>query len=358
MKANSNLSVLSILAKLGSGFDIVSGGELARVKKAGGDTSRIVFSGVGKQEEEIATALEAGIFAFNVESIAEIELIEYVAKYQGMKAPISVRTNPDVDPKTHPYISTGLAANKFGIPDNEVMDIYERLASSAHLEIKGIDCHIGSQIIDTEPLLQALDQLIKRIDLLKASGIKLSHIDIGGGLGVPYKNQSTPDTRKYLHDVKKRLGKRKLKLVLEPGRSIAASAGIFLTKIILKKSNGTHNFIVVDGAMNDFVRPSLYGAWQEIIEVEKKITGTKKLVDVVGPICETGDFLGKNRLINAEANDLLAIKHAGAYGFIMASNYNTRARCAEVMVDGHKHYLVRAREKLEALWEHEFIIPQ
>lgn len=352
MKANSNLAVLELLANEGAGFDIVSVGELERVLIAGGDPQKIVFSGVGKQPHEMRRALEVGIHCFNVESLAELDQLNAVAEELGVVAPVSLRINPDVDPKTHPYISTGLKGNKFGIAHEETLQAYQHVARLPGLKAIGIDCHIGSQLTEIEPLLEALDKLLELIDLLADQGIHLHHIDLGGGLGVPYQDEAPPHPSEYLSAVKARLAGRPLTLVLEPGRSIAANAGIFVTQALLTKTNQSSHFAIVDGAMNDLIRPSLYGAWQRIIPVsttphDRQVEAT---FDVVGPVCESGDFLGKSRALRVASGDLLAVRSAGAYGFVMASNYNTRPRAAEVLVDGDRVYLVRERESLESLW--------
>lgn len=355
MKANSNLSILKLLAEAGAGFDIVSVGELERVLIAGGDPSKVVFSGVGKTPQEMRRALEVGIHCFNVESIAELHLLQDVADHLGVVAPISLRINPDVDAKTHPYISTGLKGNKFGIPHHEALAAYRIARDASALNPIGIDCHIGSQLTDTAPLLEALDRLLGLIDQLAAEHITLHHIDLGGGLGVTYQDETPPHPSTYMAEIRARLEGRALTLLLEPGRSIAANAGLFVTEVILTKHNSGHDFAVVDGAMNDLIRPSLYGAWQAIIPVDRgadssRVTAT---YDVVGPVCESGDFLGKSRELALKAGDLLAVRSAGAYGFVMASNYNSRPRAAEVLVDGSTARVIRERETLESLWERE-----
>ena len=355
MKANSNLAILQILAREGAGFDIVSIGELERVMAAGGDPSKVVFSGVGKQAHEMRRALEVGIHCFNVESLAELDQLNAVAASMDRIAPVSLRINPNVDPKTHPYISTGLKANKFGIAHEDTLAAYQHVESLSHLKAVGIDCHIGSQLTDTGPLLEALDKLLELIDQLNAHGITLQHLDLGGGLGVPYQDEAPPHPSDYLSAVKKRLAGRSLTLVLEPGRSIAANAGIFVTQTILTKTNQGKHFAVVDGAMNDLIRPSLYGAWQRIIPVSTQPHPAQvdAEYDIVGPVCESGDFLGKNRQLRIASGDLLAVRSAGAYGFVMGSNYNTRPRAPEILVDGSRMHLIRERESLESLWAHE-----
>jgi diaminopimelate decarboxylase len=358
VKANSNLAVLNVLARLGSGFDIVSGGELARVMKAGGDPKKVVFSGVGKTEQEIQYALEQGIKCFNVESIPELARINQVAGALGKIAPISLRVNPDVDAKTHPYISTGLKANKFGIEREQAISVYKTAAQMDHLNIIGMDCHIGSQLVDLSPFTDTLDRLLALIDELAELGIHIQHLDVGGGLGVTYKDEKPPHPDEYAHVLAEKLQDRKnLTLIFEPGRAIMANAGILVTEVEFLKDGEEKNFAIVDAAMNDLLRPSLYAAWQNIIPVDlNNETKTAKTYDVVGPICETGDFLGKDRDLAIAPGDLLAVRSAGAYGFVMASNYNSRCRPAEVLVDGDEIHLVRQRELLEDLWRGEQIL--
>lgn len=359
VKANSNLGVLSVLAKLGSGFDIVSGGELARVIKAGGDPAKIVFSGVGKTEDEIEYALKQNIKCFNVESIPELERINNVAKYLGKTAPISLRVNPDVDAKTHPYISTGLKANKFGIEKEQAISVYQKAASMSHVKITGMDCHIGSQLTELSPFTDALDRLLTLIDELADLGIQIEHLDVGGGLGVTYKDEQPPHPDQYAQILSEKLKDRKsLTLIFEPGRAIMANAGILVTKVEFLKQGEEKNFAIVDAAMNDLLRPSLYAAWQNIIPINAESQTPSAVYDVVGPICETGDFLGKDRELSLAPNDLLAVRSAGAYGFVMASNYNSRCRPAEVLVDKDEIHLVREREKLDDLWRGEQIIEE
>ncbi|WOE31468.1 MULTISPECIES: diaminopimelate decarboxylase [unclassified Acinetobacter] len=357
VKSNSNLAVLNVLAKLGAGFDIVTGGELARVLKAGGDPAKIVFSGLGKTESDIEQALNVGIACFNVESYAELDRIQRVAKRLDRKAPISLRVNPDVDAKTHPYISTGLKENKFGIPSDVVFETYQYAASLSHLDIVGIDCHIGSQLTETQPFVDALDRVVVMIEQLKSLGIHLKHIDIGGGLGVTYKDETPPSVEAYAHALEPALEKLALKVYMEPGRSISANAGVLLTKVDLLKPTNHRNFAIVDAAMNDLIRPALYEAWMDIQAVTPRTDAQTQLWDIVGAICETGDFLGKQRSLALQDNDVLAVLGAGAYGFVMSSNYNSRGRAAEVMVDGHESYLIRERETLESLWEREHLLP-
>ncbi len=358
MKANSNLAVLQILAKEGAGFDIVSVGELERVLKAGGDPAKVVFSGVGKQDFELRRALEVGIHCFNVESLAELYHLNAIAMETGKVAPVSLRINPNVDPKTHPYISTGLKANKFGIAQEDAIAAYRHSSELPGLSPVGIDCHIGSQLTDVSPLIESLDKLLNLIDQLADIGIQLKHIDLGGGLGVTYDQETPPHPSEYLALVKKRLAGRDLTLILEPGRSIAANAGIFVTKTILTKKNQDQHFAIVDGAMNDFIRPSLYGAWQKIIPVDttEKTGQIEASFDIVGPVCESGDFLGKERRLRLQEGDLLAVRSAGAYGFVMGSNYNTRGRAPEILVDKDQVHLIRERETIDSLWALEHTV--
>ncbi len=336
----------------------MSGGELARVLKAGGDASKIVFSGLGKTEVDIETSLNVGIACFNVESYAELDRIQKVAARLGKKAPISLRVNPDVDAKTHPYISTGLKENKFGIPSDAVYETYQYAASLPNLEIVGIDCHIGSQLTETKPFVDALDRVIVMIDELKKLGINLKHIDIGGGLGVCYKDETPPSVEEYANSMKPALEKLGLKVYMEPGRSISAKAGVLLTKVDLLKPTTHRNFAIIDAAMNDLIRPALYEAWMDIQPVVPRTDTEEKVWDLVGAICETGDFIGKDRSLALQENDLLAVLGAGAYGFVMSSNYNTRGRAAEVMVSGENSYLIRERETVESLWEKERLLPE
>ncbi|MHA3059442.1 diaminopimelate decarboxylase [Acinetobacter sp. ANC 4636] len=358
VKSNSNLAVLNVLAKLGAGFDIVTGGELARVLAAGGDPSKVVFSGLGKSEADIEKALNVGIACFNVESHAELDRIEKVAARLGKKAPISLRVNPDVDAKTHPYISTGLKENKFGIPSDSVFETYQYAHSLEHLDVVGIDCHIGSQLTETQPFVDALDRVMLMIEQLKTLGIQLKHVDIGGGLGVTYKDEVPPSVVEYANALRPALEKLGLKVYMEPGRSISANAGVLLTKVDLLKPTNHRNFAIVDAAMNDLIRPSLYEAWMDIQPVTPRQDTEAKAWDVVGAICETGDFLGKDRELALQENDTLAVLGAGAYGFVMSSNYNSRGRAAEVMVDGDRAYVIRERESIESLWEKERLLPQ
>lgn len=356
VKANSNLAVLNVLARMGAGFDIVSGGELSRVLEAGGDPAKVIFSGLGKTVAEIQQALEAGIHCFNVESEAELTRINEVALQLGMTAAISVRVNPDVDAGTHPYISTGLKENKFGISVDRALEVYRSAAKLDGIAVSGIDCHIGSQLTTVDPFLDAIDRLLAMVDRLKEEGIALNHFDMGGGLGVSYGSESPPLPSELIAAVKDRFIERGLTLMVEPGRSIAANAGIFVTRVEYIKNTEHKNFAIVDGAMNDLLRPALYGAWQAIIPVVKR-GGDALSYDVVGPVCESADFLGKDRELVVSAGDLLAVRSAGAYGFVMSSNYNTRPRVAEIMVDGTTAHVVRRRESVAELLEPESCLP-
>ncbi|HHY0367999.1 TPA: diaminopimelate decarboxylase [Vibrio parahaemolyticus] len=358
VKANSNLGVLNALARLGSGFDIVSGGELERVIAAGGDAKKVVFSGVGKTPAEMKRALELGIKCFNVESEPELERLNKVAGELGVIAPISLRINPDVDAKTHPYISTGLRDNKFGIAFDRAPEVYQFAQSLPNLNVQGIDCHIGSQLTSIDPFIDATDRLLALIDDLKAQGINIRHLDVGGGLGVVYRDELPPQPSDYAKALLGRLEKHQdLELIFEPGRAIAANAGILLTRVEFLKHTEHKNFAIIDAAMNDLMRPALYQAWQDIVPVSPR-NGEPQTYDLVGPICETGDFLGKDRALVLQEGDLLAVRSAGAYGFVMSSNYNTRTRAAEVMVDGNQSHLVRQREELTSLWQLEQILPE
>ncbi|HIF5971193.1 TPA: diaminopimelate decarboxylase [Vibrio parahaemolyticus] len=358
VKANSNLGVLNALARLGSGFDIVSGGELERVIAAGGDAKKVVFSGVGKTPAEMKRALELGIKCFNVESEPELERLNKVAGELGVIAPISLRINPDVDAKTHPYISTGLRDNKFGIAFDRAPEVYQFAQSLPNLNVQGIDCHIGSQLTSIDPFIDATDRLLALIDDLKAQGINIRHLDVGGGLGVVYRDELPPQPSDYAKALLGRLENHQdLELIFEPGRAIAANAGILLTRVEFLKHTEHKNFAIIDAAMNDLMRPALYQAWQDIVPVSPR-KGEPQTYDLVGPICETGDFLGKDRALVLQEGDLLAVRSAGAYGFVMSSNYNTRTRAAEVMVDGNQSHLVRQREELTSLWQLEQILPE
>jgi len=349
VKANSNLALLALLARLGSGFDIVSGGELERVMKAGGDPARVLFSGVGKTQAEIEQALAAGIRCFNVESEAELRRIDDIARTHGVRAPVSLRVNPDVDAGTHPYISTGLKENKFGIDVDNAFRLYREARDLAGIHITGIDCHIGSQLTDTRPFVDALDRVLSLCDRLAAADVGIEHLDLGGGLGVRYRDERPPEPAAYIQSILERLGDRPYALLLEPGRAIVANAGVLLTRVEYLKTGGARNFAIVDAAMNDLLRPALYQAWQAIVPVRPREADGALEYDVVGPVCETGDFLGKQRPLNLHAGDLLAVRSAGAYGFSMSSNYNSRPRAAEVLVDGDRSHLIRRREQFEDL---------
>jgi diaminopimelate decarboxylase len=358
VKANSNIAVLNVLARLGAGFDIVSVGELERVLKAGGDASRTVFSGVGKQAWEMKRALEAGVRCFNVESDAELDRLNDVAGELGVKAPVSLRVNPDVDAGTHPYISTGLKENKFGIDIATAPAVYARAATLPNLDIRGVDCHIGSQLTTVAPFLDALDRVLALVDDLAQQGIHIRHLDMGGGLGVTYNQERPPQPAEYVKALIDRMGDRKLELILEPGRSIAANAGILITQVEFLKCTEYRNFAIIDAAMNDLIRPALYSAWQSVIPVRPHQQVEEKIWDLVGPVCETGDFIGKDRPLRLRAGDLLAVRSAGAYGFVMSSNYNSRNRPPEIMVDGDQAHLVRRRETIEDQIAPERCLPE
>ncbi|GHA02853.1 diaminopimelate decarboxylase [Ignatzschineria ureiclastica] len=355
VKANSNLSILQLLAKMGSGFDIVSQGELKRVLAAGGDPKKVVYSGVGKRREDLIFALKTGIACFNIESIAEIHLLNEVATELNIKAPVSLRINPNVDAKTHPYISTGLKENKFGIRMEEAFELYQMMATMPSLMIEGMDFHIGSQLTEISPYAEALDLTLALIDRLADAGITLKHLDMGGGLGIQYEDETLIDPADWIALAIEKIGARSLKLVIEPGRSIVGNAGMLITEVILTKENEGKHFAVVDAAMNDLIRPALYDAWMEIRNLSDTVQNTAdmKSYDIVGPICETGDFLGKNRMLALKAGDYLMVKDAGAYGFAMASNYNSRGRAAEVLLQDGKARLIRTRETEESLFELE-----
>jgi len=357
VKANSNLGVLNLLARLGAGFDIVSCGELERVLAAGGDPSKVVFSGVGKSHSDMRRALEVGVHCFNVESTEELERLQQVAAELGVKAPVSLRVNPDVDAQTHPYISTGLKENKFGIAITEAEAVYQRAAQLPNLEVIGVDCHIGSQLTSLEPFLDALERLLALIDRLAASGIVIRHLDLGGGLGVCYRDEQPPLAADYIKAVRERLAGRSLALVFEPGRFIVANAGVLLTRVEYLKHTEHKDFAIVDAAMNDLIRPALYQSWMDLVPVQPR-AGTARRYDVVGPICETGDFLARDRELVLAEGDLLAVRSAGAYGFVMSSNYNTRGRAAEVLVDAEQAFLVRRRESIAELYAHECCLPE
>ncbi|HJP12205.1 MAG: diaminopimelate decarboxylase [Gammaproteobacteria bacterium] len=354
VKANSNLAVLNALANLGSGFDIVSIGELERVIAAGGMPSRCVFSGVAKAKVEIQKALEIGIYCFNVESVGELERIQSVAKEIGIMAPISIRINPDVDAKTHPYISTGLKENKFGVDVDTALSLYHMAEQSEYLKICGLDYHIGSQISDVLPFIEALDKALELISRLQSDGIKISHLDLGGGIGISYKDEQTINISDYIQSVLGRVGD--LKILLEPGRAIVGNAGIFVTQVEYLKQNSIKSFAIVDGAMNDLMRPSLYDAYHKAVVVKESPDGVEGIWDLVGPVCETGDFLAKDRALKLNQGDYIAMMSAGAYGFVLSSNYNTRPRVAEVMVAGSRHALVRKREDAKSLFNNEFFL--
>ena len=356
VKANSSLAILNLFARLGSGFDIVSQGELERVIRAGGDPAKVVFSGVGKTEAEMQRALEVGIHCFNVESLPELNRLNDVAAAMGKTAPVSIRVNPDVDAKTHPYISTGLKQNKFGIDFSQALDVYRQAAQLSNIEIAGVDCHIGSQLSELSPFVDALKRMLVLIDQLAEAGITLRHIDVGGGLGITYNSETPPSPQEYADAVLSELKARDLKILIEPGRAIVGNAGILLTEVQYLKTGEEKNFAIVDAAMNDLIRPALYSAWQDIVPVEKRSSNGFKMYDIVGPICETGDFLGKDRNLNIQQGDLLAVCSAGAYGFTMSSNYNSRPRAAEVMVDGDQYHIIRQRETIDSLMQGETIL--
>ncbi len=354
VKANSNIAVLNVLAKIGAGFDIVSIGELERVLAAGGQASNCVFSGVAKTQVEIKRGLEAGIRCFNVESAAELERIEQVADSMNKQAPISIRVNPNVDAKTHPYISTGLKENKFGVDIDDALALYKTAQQSEYLSIKGLDCHIGSQLTDVSPFLDALDKVLGLIELLKNQGIDIEHLDLGGGVGIVYDDETTIDIAAYIAEVLKKVGN--LEIILEPGRAIVGNAGIFITKVEFLKQNSDKSFAIIDGAMNDLLRPAFYNAYHQVLPVRENAQGVEANWDLVGPICETGDFLAKDRVLSLSEGDYLAIMSAGAYGFTMSSNYNSRPRVAEVMVSDSTHHLIRKRETIQDLFNTEILI--
>ena len=356
VKANSNIGILNVMAKLGSGFDIVSQGELERVLAAGGEASKVVFSGVAKSRAEIMRALEVGIRCFNVESVAELHHINQIAGEMGKVAPISLRVNPDVDAHTHPYISTGLKENKFGVSVDEAREVYKLAATLPHVKITGMDCHIGSQLTELQPFLDATDRLIRLMEQLKEDGITLKHLDLGGGLGVTYTDETPPHPSDYATALLNKLKNYEdLEIILEPGRAIAANAGILVAKVQYLKSNESRNFAITDTGMNDMIRPALYEAYMNIIEIDRTLGREKAIYDVVGPVCETSDFLGKQRELAIAEGDYIAQRSAGAYGASMSSNYNSRPRTAEVLVDGNKAHLIRRRENLSELWALESI---
>ena len=356
VKANSNLAVLNLLARLGSGFDIVSGGELARVLAAGGSATKTVFSGVGKSVAEMRAALQAGVLCFNVESEDELVRLAKIAAELGKIAPVSLRINPDVDPRTHPHIATGLRETKFGVPYEDAPRLYRKAASMPSLQVAGIDFHIGSQLTEIEPFVAALDKALEFIDALGATGIRLQHIDLGGGLGIRYREEKPPTLKDYLGQLFGRIGNRKLKALFEPGRSLVGNAGLLLTRVEYLKHGAAKNFVVTDAAMNDLLRPALYDAWHEVLAVTRR-NGQAQRYDVVGPVCESADFLARERALRVAAGDLLAIMSAGAYGMTMSSNYNSRPRPAEVIVDGKTTHLVRDRESAENLFASERLLP-
>ena len=357
VKANPNIAILNLFAKLGAGFDIVSGGELARVLAAGGDPQKIVFSGVGKNANEMRAALTAGIFCFNVESLSELKRLNQVASEMGKIAPVSLRVNPNVDAKTHPYISTGLKNSKFGVAFDDAIHVYVQAAAMPNIAVHGVDCHIGSQITELTPFIEALDLILDLVDALAAKNIAISHIDVGGGIGITYNDETPPDFKQYAQTILEKIGNRKVKLLFEPGRALVGNAGVLLTKVEYLKMGDAKNFCIVDAAMNDLMRPALYDAYHDIQAV-KPTTVATQTYEIVGPVCESGDFLGHDRALSSNEGDLLAIMSAGAYGMSMSSNYNTRARAAEVMVDGDQVYLVRAREKVADLFALEKLLPQ
>lgn len=349
VKSNPSLAILNLFAKLGAGFDIVSGGELARVLAAGGDPAKVVFSGVGKTVDEMRAALEAGIFCFNVESASELVRLNDIAGYMGKIAPVSLRVNPNVDAKTHPYISTGLKNNKFGVAYEDALDIYLQAAAMPNIAIHGVDCHIGSQITELSPFLDAFDRVLALVDALEQNGIHIQHIDLGGGIGICYSDETPPEFNTYANAMLAKLGGRNIKLIFEPGRALVGNAGVLLTKVEYLKYTETKNFAIVDAAMNDLMRPALYDAYHAI-EVVQPHNGNTHNYEIVGPVCESGDFLGHDRELALAEGDLLAIMSAGAYGMSMSSNYNTRPRAVEVMVDGDQSFVIRQREKIQDLF--------
>lgn len=356
VKANPNIGVLNVFARLGSGFDIVSGGELARVLAAGGDPGKIVFSGVGKTAAEMRAALQAGILCFNVESAPELELLNRVAGETGVTAPVSLRVNPDVDAKTHPYIATGLKENKFGVAYDDALTVYRRARDLPHLRIEGVDCHIGSQLTEVTPFVAALERVLALVDALAADGIPVHHIDLGGGLGIRYRDETPPPVADYAKAVLKVLGQRTQKLLFEPGRLLTGNAGVLLSEVLYLKHGQDRNFAIVDAAMNDLMRPALYEAWHDVLPLRSAPAGGR-IYDIVGPVCESGDFLARERQLSVNAGDLIAIASAGAYGMSMASNYNTRPRAAEIMVDGDRVHPIRDRETVAQLMAAEYRLP-
>lgn len=356
VKANPNIAILNLFAKLGAGFDIVSGGELARVLAAGGDPQKIVFSGVGKSADEMRAALNAGIFCFNVESRSELNRLNQVAGEMAKIAPVSLRVNPNVDAKTHPYISTGLKNNKFGVAFEDAIAVYEQAAAMPNIAVHGVDCHIGSQITELAPFIEALDLILGLVDTLAAKNIPISHIDVGGGIGITYSDETPPEFKTYTQAILAKLTHKNVKILFEPGRALVGNAGALLTKVEYLKHTESKNFAIVDAAMNDLMRPALYDAYHDIVAVNPR-AGAGNTYEIVGPVCESGDFLGHDRALNLAEGDLLAIKSAGAYGMSMASNYNTRGRAAEVMIDGDKMHLIRQREKVADLFLLEKLLP-
>ena len=356
VKANPNIAILNLFAKLGAGFDIVSGGELARVLAAGGDPQKIVFSGVGKSADEMRAALNAGIFCFNVESASELKRLNQIAGEIGKIAPVSLRVNPNVDAKTHPYISTGLKNNKFGVAFEDAIAVYEQAAAMPNIAVHGVDCHIGSQITELAPFIEALDLILGLVDTLAEKNIAISHIDVGGGIGITYSDETPPEFKQYAEAILAKLAHKNVKVLFEPGRALVGNAGVLLTKVEYLKHTESKNFAIVDAAMNDLMRPALYDAYHEIVAVVPRL-GEADTYEIVGPVCESGDFLGHDRAMNLAEGDLLAIKSAGAYGMSMASNYNTRGRAAEVMIDGDQIHLIRQREKVADLFALEQLLP-
>ena len=356
VKANPNLAILNVFAQLGAGFDIVSGGELARVLAAGGDPQKIVFSGVGKTADEMRDALNAGIFCFNVESSSELIRLNQVAGEMGKIAPISLRVNPNVDAKTHPYISTGLKNNKFGVAFEEAIAVYQQAAAMPNIAVHGVDCHIGSQITEIAPFIDALDRILSLVEALEKQDIHITHIDVGGGIGITYDAETPPAFKEYTQAILARLQQKQVKLLFEPGRALVGNAGVLLTKLEYLKPTESKNFAIVDAAMNDLMRPALYDAYHDIVAAKPR-AGATTVYEIVGPVCETGDFLGHNRALNLQENDVLVIKSVGAYAMSMASNYNTRARATEIMVDDHQCHVVRARERITDLFALEKILP-
>jgi len=354
VKANSNLAVLNTLAKIGAGFDIVSEGELERVLAAGGQANRCVFSGVAKTAREIKRALEVGVRCFNVESASELDRIESVAQLLNTQAPISIRVNPNVDAMTHPYISTGLKENKFGVDIDDAISLYQQANNSEYLNVQGLDCHIGSQLTEVSPFLDALDKVLELVGQLNQQDITITHLDLGGGVGIRYDDEQTIDIKSYIEAMIAKVGN--IEIILEPGRAIVGNAGIFITKVEFLKQNSEHSFAIIDGAMNDLLRPSFYNAYHHVLPIDKDANGVQASWDLVGPICETGDFLAKGRELSLSQGDYLALMSAGAYGFTMSSNYNSRPRVAEVMVSGNQHNLVRERETIQDLFNKEYII--